>query len=33
MLSPTSAVAGMGLDKHVALLTDGRFQGQLEEHL
>lgn len=27
MLSPTSAVAGMGLDKHVALLTDGRFSG------
>ncbi|MBH7072777.1 dihydroxy-acid dehydratase [Clostridioides difficile] len=27
MLSPTSAVAGMGLDKHVVLLTDGRFSG------
>ncbi|MCC0632991.1 dihydroxy-acid dehydratase [Clostridioides sp. ZZV15-6388] len=27
MLSPTSAVAGIGLDKHVALLTDGRFSG------
>lgn len=27
MLSPTSAIAGMGLDKHVALLTDGRFSG------
>ncbi|WP_103867679.1 dihydroxy-acid dehydratase [Clostridioides difficile] len=27
MLSPTSAVAGMGLDNHVALLTDGRFSG------
>jgi len=27
MLSPTSAVAGMGLDKDVALLTDGRFSG------
>lgn len=27
MLSPTSAVAGMGFDKHVALLTDGRFSG------
>ncbi|CCL34161.1 dihydroxy-acid dehydratase [Clostridioides difficile] len=27
MLSPTSAVAGMGLDKYVALLTDGRFSG------
>ncbi|MFW6381561.1 MAG: dihydroxy-acid dehydratase, partial [Bacillota bacterium] len=27
MLSPTSALAGMGLDKSVALLTDGRFSG------
>ncbi len=27
MLSPTSAVAGMGLDKDVALITDGRFSG------
>lgn len=27
MLSPTSALAGMGLDKTVALLTDGRFSG------
>lgn len=27
MLSPTSAIAGMGLDKDVALLTDGRFSG------
>jgi len=27
MLSPTSAVVGMGLDKDVALLTDGRFSG------
>jgi dihydroxy-acid dehydratase len=27
MLSPTSAIAGMGLDKTVALLTDGRFSG------
>ncbi len=27
MLSPTSAIAGMGLDKQVALLTDGRFSG------
>ena len=27
MLSPTSAVAGMGLDQDVALLTDGRFSG------
>ena len=25
MLSPTSAIAGMGLDKYVALITDGRF--------
>lgn len=27
MLGPTSAIAGMGLDKEVALLTDGRFSG------
>lgn len=27
MLTPTSALAGMGLDKDVALLTDGRFSG------
>jgi len=27
MLSPTSAIAGMGLDKQVALITDGRFSG------
>lgn len=27
MLSPTSAIAGMGLDRSVALLTDGRFSG------
>ena len=27
MLSPTSAIAGMGLDKEVALVTDGRFSG------
>jgi len=27
MLSPTSAIVGMGLDKKVALLTDGRFSG------
>lgn len=27
MLSPTSAIAGMGLDKEVALITDGRFSG------
>ncbi len=27
MLSPTSAIAGMGMDKEVALITDGRFSG------
>ncbi len=27
MLSPTAAVAGMGLDKEVGLITDGRFSG------
>ncbi|HCL57858.1 MAG TPA: dihydroxy-acid dehydratase [Spirochaetia bacterium] len=27
MLSPTAAVAGIGLDKDVALITDGRFSG------
>ncbi|HNX13941.1 MAG TPA: dihydroxy-acid dehydratase [Oscillospiraceae bacterium] len=27
MLSPTSAIVGMGLDKTVALITDGRFSG------
>jgi dihydroxy-acid dehydratase len=27
MLTPTSALAGMGLDEHVALITDGRFSG------
>jgi dihydroxy-acid dehydratase len=27
MLNPTSALAGMGLDRLVALLTDGRFSG------
>jgi len=27
MLTPTSAVAGAGLDKEVALITDGRFSG------
>lgn len=27
MLSPTSALAGQGLDKKVALVTDGRFSG------
>ena len=27
MLTPTSAIAGMGLDKSVALITDGRFSG------
>jgi dihydroxy-acid dehydratase len=27
MLGPTSAIAGLGLDKYVALITDGRFSG------
>lgn len=27
MLAPTSAIAGMGLDESVALITDGRFSG------
>lgn len=27
MLTPTSAIAGMGMDAHVALITDGRFSG------
>lgn len=27
MLSPTASVAGMGLDKEVSLITDGRFSG------
>jgi len=27
MLTPTAAIAGMGLDKDVALITDGRFSG------
>ncbi|WP_134219250.1 dihydroxy-acid dehydratase [Pelotomaculum sp. FP] len=27
MLSPTAAISGMGLDKDVALITDGRFSG------
>jgi dihydroxy-acid dehydratase len=27
MLAPTSAIAGIGLDKEVALVTDGRFSG------
>jgi len=27
MLTPTSAIAGMGLDKAVVLITDGRFSG------
>ncbi|ACN15198.1 IlvD2 [Desulforapulum autotrophicum HRM2] len=27
MLTPTSAIAGMGLDAQVALITDGRFSG------
>jgi dihydroxy-acid dehydratase len=27
MLTPTSAIVGMGMDKEVALITDGRFSG------
>ncbi len=27
MLSPTASLVGMGLDKEVALITDGRFSG------
>jgi dihydroxy-acid dehydratase len=27
MLAPTSAIAGLGLEKEVALITDGRFSG------
>jgi len=27
MLTPTSSIAGMGMDKSVALITDGRFSG------
>jgi len=27
MLTPTSIIAGMGMDKQVALITDGRFSG------
>ncbi|HBE01045.1 MAG TPA: dihydroxy-acid dehydratase, partial [Spirochaetia bacterium] len=27
MLTPTAAIAGIGLDKDVALITDGRFSG------
>jgi len=27
MLTPTSALSGMGIDSHVALITDGRFSG------
>lgn len=27
MLSPTAALVGMGMEKEVALLTDGRFSG------
>ena len=27
MLSPTATIAGIGLDKEVALITDGRFSG------
>ena len=31
MLNPTSALAGMKLDKTVALITDGRFSGASRE--
>jgi len=27
MLAPTATIAGMGLEKDVALITDGRFSG------
>lgn len=27
MLTPTSALCGLGIDRHVALITDGRFSG------
>jgi dihydroxy-acid dehydratase len=27
MLAPTSAIVGMGMDRDVALITDGRFSG------
>src|SRR4030043_137974 len=27
MLQPTATMAGMGLDRHCALITDGRFSG------
>ena len=27
MLTPTSLLSGMGMDKEVALITDGRFSG------
>jgi dihydroxy-acid dehydratase len=27
MLAPTSAIVGVGMDREVALLTDGRFSG------
>ena len=33
MLGPTSAIAGMELDKDVALITDGRFSGHPVVHL
>jgi dihydroxy-acid dehydratase len=32
MLTPTSTIAGMGLDKEVALITDGRFSGATGGH-
>ena len=33
MLNPTSALAGMKLDKCVALITDGRFRGASIGHV
>ena len=33
MLSPTSAIMGMGLGEEVALITDGRFSGGTRGHL
>ena len=31
MLTPTSLLSGMGMDKEVALITDGRFSGGTRE--
>ena len=33
MLNPTSAIAGMGLDESVALITDGRFSGSYKRRV